>query len=174
MSSLALIIDGVIAQIDPAEFPVVPAWTWVDVTSVTPTPQVGWVATETGGAWTFTAPAAPIQTLAQGAAAAVNAGLSISLSGSITLAATVFSTDAVTTGKIGAVITTLATTNAFPGGGTSYPMKDATGAWHTFAEAQYKAVAAAIATYVASLDLIVDGNPMSATALPASAVTLTV
>ena len=119
-------------------------------------------------------PAPPAPTLAQQALAAINAGLTITLSGSLMLAATVFPTDLVTTGKIGAVITTLNTTKAFPGGATTYPMKDAAGVWHTFTAAQYTTVAAAIAAYAAANDLIADGNPLNATALPAASVSLTV
>lgn len=124
---------------------------------------------------TFAAPpAAPEPTLAQQAAAAIGSGLTISLSGSITLAATLFPTDVRTQGKLAAVVTTINATGTFPGGGTSYPMKDAAGAWHTLDLAQYKAVAGAIGAYVAALDLIIDGNPTGAGALPAASVTMAV
>jgi len=111
-------------------------------------------------------------TIAQQAAAAIMAGLTITLSGSVSLTA-LFPTDPATTGKLGAVVTTLVGTGAFPGGGTSYPMKDSGGAWHTFTAAQYKAVAGGIAAYVAALDLIIDGNPSGATALPPSTISIT-
>ncbi|MHB8564415.1 MAG: hypothetical protein ACYDDA_10830, partial [Acidiferrobacteraceae bacterium] len=62
----------------------------------------------------------------------------------------------------------------FPGGVASYPMRDAGGAWHMLTASQYKAVAGAIATYVAACDLIADGNPLGAVALPANSITLTV
>ena len=130
----------------------------------------GW-AVQSGALVTYTPPA-PVLPLAQQAAAAINAGLTITLSGSLTLAATLFPTDPVTTAKIGAVITTLLATGAFPGGTTSYPMKDATGAWHTFTAAQYPKVAGALAAYVAALDLIADGNPLGATELPANSATV--
>ena len=123
------------------------------------------------GAWP---PPAPAPTLGQEAAAAMRAGLTLTISGTITLPATVFPTDPTATAKIGAVVTTLLATGAFPGGATSYPMKDAAGAWHTFTVAQYPKVAGAIAAYVAALDLIADGNPMNATALPPASATLTV
>ncbi len=130
----------------------------------------GW-AIQNGALVAYTAPA-PTPTLARQASAAINAGLTLTLSGSLTLAATAFPCDPITTGKIGAVITTLAVTGAFPGGATSYPLKDASGDWHTFDAAQYKTVAGGIAAYVAALDLIADGNPMGATALPSSSVSL--
>ncbi len=112
--------------------------------------------------------------LAQQAAAALAAGLEIALSGSMTLAATVFPTDPVTQAKLNAVSTVVLKTGAFPGGAADYPMKDAAGDWHTFTIGQYEAVATAIAAYVAPLDLIIDGNPLNATALPVSSVSLTV
>jgi hypothetical protein len=112
--------------------------------------------------------------LAEQAGAAISAGCTIALSGSITLAATLFPTDPLTQGKISAVVTTIDTTGTFPGGATTYPMKDAAGTWHTFSVAQYKAVAGAIAAYVAALDLIADGNPLAASSLPADAISLAV
>ncbi len=119
-------------------------------------------------------PRPPAPTLIQQAAMASIAGLTITLSGSITLAATLFPTDPVTQGKLGAVVTTISATGAFPGGVTSYPMKDASGTWHTFTVAQYKGVAGAIGAYVAALDLIADGNPLGASALPAPSASLAV
>ena len=145
-------------------------WRWVDTSA----------EIVTGETYSATVPT-PTPTLAQSAALASVSGLTITLTGTITLAATLFPTDAVTQGKIGAVITTLAATGAFPGGGSSYPMKDATtngpngeGAWHTFTAAEYRTVAGAISTFVAGCDLIADGNPMSAASLPASSVTIPV
>ncbi len=122
----------------------------------------------------ITAISAPAPTLAQQATAAIGAGLTITLSGTMTLAATLFPTDPATTAKIGAVVTAINADGTFPGGATSFPMKDATGAWHTFNASQYKAVAGGIAAYVAALNLIIDGNPLGATSLPANAVALTV
>ena len=70
------------------------------------------------------------------------------------------------------MVTTLLATKAFPGGAAAYPMKDSAGVWHTFTIAQYTAVAGALAAYVAALDLIADGNPTGATALPDATATL--
>lgn len=132
----------------------------------------GW-AVQNGSLIAYTAPV-PAPTLAQQTAAAIAAGLTITLTGTLTLGPTVFPTDPATTAKIGAIATTLLATGAFPGGATSYPMKDAAGVWHTFTVAQYTKVAGALAAYVAALDLIVDGNPFDATALPTASITLTV
>ena len=92
----------------------------------------------------------------------------------MTLAATLFPTDPATTAKIIAVVTTINTDGTFPGGTTTFPMKDSAGTWHTFTSSQYKIVASALAAYVSALNLIIDGNPLDATSLPANAVTLTV
>ena len=119
-----------------------------------------------------TTPAAP--TLAQQAATALGAGITLTLAGTMTLAATLFPTDPVTQTKLAAVVTTINAAGAFPGGAASFPMKDATGAWHVLTVNQYKEIAGAISSYVAALNLIIDGNPLSATALPAAALTVDV
>ena len=105
---------------------------------------------------------------------AIGAGLTISLSGTITLAPTLFPTDPATDSNITKVVTTLTATGTFPGGGSTFPMIDSTGTWHTFDATQYKAVGAAISGYVAALTLIIAGNPLNATSLPSSSVQLTV
>lgn len=129
----------------------------------------GW--TEVTGAWP--PPPAP-PTLAQQAEQAVYAGLTITLSGSLVLAATLFPTDRLTQTKVLSVMTVLGKTGAFPGGALTYPLKDATGTWHVLSVAQYETVATAIGSYVSALDLIADGNPTLATSLPPSAIELTV
>lgn len=118
-------------------------------------------------------PPSPPPTLAQQAASALAAGFTISLSGTLTLAATVFPTDPATTAKI-ANMTAMAQRGILPLGAMDYPMKDASGAWHHFNAAQYTKVAGALAAYVAALDLIADGNPLGATALPSASVSLAV
>jgi hypothetical protein len=168
-----------VCQLSAATFPVAAPMVWTpDVSAVVPSPEYGWAATEKGGAWTFTAPAEPVQTLAQQAAKASVAGLTIASTGpTLTMVATLFPTDAATQTKIGAVVTTINATGAFPDGVETFPMKDAScsdNPWHPFTVAQYKAVAGAISNYVATLNLIADGNPLNATALPPSNVSLTV
>lgn len=122
------------------------------------------------------APTTPIGlTLAQSATTAIGAGLTITLSGTLTLAATLFPTDPKTQTKLNTVVNELNTSGTFFGAATGL-MKDAATpvVWHSFTPAQYKAVASAIGAYVAALDMIVDGNPMNATALPQNSVSLTV
>ncbi len=180
MSVYLRVSGGIVAEtgfVPPAGFTIGECWpasmTWVDYSSVSPAPAVGWTATQTGGVWTFTAPAAPAQTLAQQAQQAMAAGLEISLSGSMTLTATVFPTDPVTQTKLDGVMTTVNATGAFAEGATTFPMRDSAGVWHLFTVAQYKFVALAIDDFATALDLIIDGNP-SATALPAASVALAV
>lgn len=132
----------------------------------------GWAVSN--GALVAYTPPLPAPTLAQLAASAELAGLTITLSGTLTLAATLFPTDPTTQTKIGAVVTTINTTGTFAGGATVWPMKDASGVWHTLTVPQYKAVAGVIDTYVSALDLIIDGNPLGATALPPSSVSIEV
>ena len=112
--------------------------------------------------------------LTQQAVIAVYSGLLISLNGSLTMSPTLFPTDQDTQNKIAAVITTVNATGTFPGGVYYYPMKDSSGAWHSFTTNQYAIVATAISSYASSLHLIADGNPFGATALPSNAVNLTV
>lgn len=38
----ALILSGSVIQIEVAEFPVHPSFQWIDISSVVPTPKVGW------------------------------------------------------------------------------------------------------------------------------------
>lgn len=182
MSIYLRVSNGIVAEtgfVPPAGFTVAECWptsmTWVDYSTVSPAPAVGWTATQTAGVWTFAAPVAPVQTLAQQAAVAMANGLTIELSGSMTLAATVFPTDPTTQTKLAGVMTTVNTAGAFAGGATTFPMRDAATPplWHIFTVAQYRAVALAIDNFATALDLIIDGNP-SATALPETSVSLAV
>jgi hypothetical protein len=111
-------------------------------------------------------------TLAQQAAKASGAGMTLTLSGTLTLAATLFPTDATTQAKV-ATMASMAARGVLPTGCTAYPMVDAAGTWHEFTAAQYQAVAAALASYVADCDLIASAYPGAPTTLPTAAATLT-
>jgi hypothetical protein len=173
----ALIINGVVHElttINPTgRFN--PGLQWVAVPEGV-TPAEGW----SYSAGTFSAPAAPpAPTLAQQAATASISGLTISTaagSPTLTLAATLFPTDLPTQNKINIVVNGINTTGAFPNGASTYPMLDAESpaVWRNFTIAQYKAVAAALLTYVAACDLIAAGNPLNATTLPATNATISV
>ena len=129
------------------------------------------VAISAAGVLSFGTPPPPL--LAQQAANAAVGGLTITLSGTMTLAATLFPTDAKTQKAIESM-NAMARAGVLPLGSTTYPMIDAAGTWHHFTASQYQAVAGAIAAYVAACDLIAAGNPMNATALPSSTISLTV
>jgi hypothetical protein len=100
-------------------------------------------------------------TIAQQAAAAILQGVTISLTGSMTLEPTLFPCDPVTTTKISTVLNILNATGLFPDGTTTCAMKDMgnPSAWHSFTGPQYTAVVLAIGNYVFLLDQIADGNP---------------
>jgi hypothetical protein len=169
MSTFALIASGLVADISPTEFPVVSQWAWVDVTTVTPPPQAGWSAVETSGAWAFVPPAAPILTPAQQAAAAMAAGLTVASASDAAMNAT-YPTDVATQQKVSSIEVRLAAGLGFPGGGTTMPWKDSSGAWHALTAAQFTALAGAISVFVAACDLLADGYPGAA--LPPSSVTI--
>ena len=118
-------------------------------------------------------PPAPTLTLAQKAANAAVSGLTIALSGTMTLAETLFPTDARTQKAIESM-NAMARVGVLPLGSTTYPMIDASGTWHHFTASQYQAVAGAIAAYVSACDLIAAGNPLGVTELPAASVSLVV
>jgi len=67
MKTYARILGGLVAELFSTAGDItqmfVPSLIWVDVTSVSPAPTVGWSATQSAGAWSFAAPAGP--TLAQ-------------------------------------------------------------------------------------------------------------
>jgi len=124
-------------------------------------------------------PTTPLEpTFAQQAALASVSGLTVASTGpTLTMAATKFPTDAATQGVLNTVVNGLNTNGTFPEGAMTFPMLDAaspTPLWHTFTIAQYKAVATAIFNYVSANDLIAAGNPLGATVLPASSVTISV
>ena len=118
-------------------------------------------------------PPPPVLTLAQQAANAAVGGLTITLSGTMTLAATLFPTDTKTQKAIESM-NAMARAGVLPLGSTTYPMIDASGIWHHFSASQYQAVAGAISAYVAACDLIAAGNPLGVTELPAASVSLVV
>lgn len=64
MATYALSYAGKVVAIFTPAFPDLPiseqinaGFSPVDITTLNPQPQVGWTATETNGAWTFSAPA---------------------------------------------------------------------------------------------------------------------
>lgn len=183
MSTYARVQDGIVAELFAPPSGVVledcfapsVASQFVDITAVDPAPLPGWTATQRGSTWSFSAPPSPPEaTLAERGAAALSGGVTIALSGSVELPATLFPTDVVSRQNINAVLTALMVSGVFPDGTTTYPLQDSAGSWHAFSAPQYKAVAGAILAYAAALALIINGNPLGAAALPNASLTLSV
>jgi len=124
-----------------------------------------------GETYSATMPVPPALTLAQQAAQAVDAGLSIALSGSISLAETLFATDPQTQSWIDAEVTSILLNGTFVDGASTVQWPDATGALHDFTVPQFKIIAAAVGAYVGVCRKCIIG---SATALPPASIPLTV
>lgn len=126
----------------------------------------GW-AVSAGELVAYTPPVITL-TLAQQAAAASVAGLTIDLNGTVAL----FPTDAATQGYINAEVTSLLLNGTFADGSTAVEWPDATGTLHNLSVPQFKAVAGAIGGYVAACRKCVIGS--TGAVLPASSITITV
>lgn len=122
-----------------------------------------WVA----NAIVYAAPATP--SLAQQAAALLASGLAIVSTATSALSGT-YPADPVSQGKLLAVQSVLSVSGAFPGGATTWPVKDASGQWHVATPAQFTAIALAVANFVAPIDLIMDGH--ANIPLPSSSATI--
>ncbi len=166
----ALVASGAVIELAATPFAVVPSWSWVDVSAVSPAPQVGWSAAETGGAWRFTPPTAPPPpTLAQQAQAALYAGVAITSTGTPTLNGT-YGCDPGAQANLNAIQTYINTNDKFPGSAGTYSYVDMNDAPHTFpTTAAFTAFATAIADYVSDL-LHVELGVLGA--LPANAKTI--
>ena len=53
MTLLALVADDKVVQLATEPFDVVPEWTWVDASGISPAPEVGWTATLAQNTWSF-------------------------------------------------------------------------------------------------------------------------
>ena len=167
MSEFALIFNGTVAQLAPAEFSVNPAMTWLDVTAVSPAPQPGW--TYAGGM--FTAPGgAPAPTLVQMAAAALSAGLAITSTGTSALSGT-YAVDQLTQDHVQSEMISLLASGgtAFADGSASVAWPDMAGGLHTFSLTEFRAFALAIGAYVAALYKCINGTLST---LPAATATI--
>jgi hypothetical protein len=126
MSLFALVLNGTICQISEAMFPVASPLSWTtDISAVSPTPQFGWLATQSGASWSFAAPfspPSPPMTLAQQAAAAYNAyisnGLTITSTGTPSLNG-VYALDPTTQSDIADEAQFITTFSEFTNGGTT-------------------------------------------------------
>jgi hypothetical protein len=129
--------------------------------------MTGQWAVSAGALVAYTPPPVAL-TLAQQAAAASVAGLTIDLNGTVAL----FPTDGATQGYINAEVTSLLLNSTFADGTTAVEWPDATGTLHNLSVPQFKAVAGAIGGYVAACRKCVIGSVGAV--LPASSITITV
>ncbi|WP_298281278.1 hypothetical protein [Acidocella sp.] len=120
------------------------------------------------GVFTEISLSAAAPTLAQQAQAALNAGLAITSSGTPALSAT-YACNEAAQARLNRVSVYLQVNGAFPNNATTIQWVDATGAPHTFTEAQFKSLAVAIADYVLALDDVALGL---ASTLPATTATI--
>ncbi|WP_428485937.1 hypothetical protein [Rhodopila sp.] len=134
---------------------------WVNLAGITPTPQLGWSASETNGTWSFTAPPPPpAPTLAEQAITAMSAGLTISSAGTPALDGT-YACDDTAQANLNSMYNLIqrAGGNAFPGGLSALPWPLLSGAVVTFTSVSaFLAVETAIGDYVLTLDLVVTTN----------------
>jgi len=133
--------------------------------ALSPMPQIGWAASQTNGVWSFTAPSAasPALTIAQQAAIALSAGVQITSTSTPALNST-YACDPASQQKMQAISLYCVVNGTFPGGGTTYPWLDMSGASHTLTSvAQGQALFTAVANYVAGIDFAIAG---AATSLP--------
>lgn len=110
----------------------------------------------------------PPETTAQKAAALLAAGLTITSTGSTALNGT-YACDALSQADIVAIETSLNAGKGFPGGATTFSYPDATGALHSFSEANFTDFAAAVRDYVYALKSYAAGQT---TTLPVATATI--
>ena len=101
MAKFALIENGSVSNVVMANAgrnsP--PGQMWVQIDTISPEPGIGWDALETSGSWTFTPPPTTPPTLAQQAAAALGAGLTITSTGTPAINGTYAIADGVAFGR---------------------------------------------------------------------------
>lgn len=137
---------------------------FIDVTSVSPEPQIGWIYTAPS---TFAAPPGP--SVAQQAATMLQAGCQIASTATPALNGT-YACDPAAQQKIQATALYIQVNGKFPAGKTSMPWLDAGGAIHTFATTgEFLAFATAIGDYVTELEMVMLGQ---STTLPTQPVTI--
>jgi hypothetical protein len=160
MSNYALIQNGVVvelftpptgATLDQCFTPQMVAQ-FVDVTAASPAPQVGWTATETGGAWSFAAPSAPPPpTLAQQAELALGEGVTITSTANPALNG-VYAVNGAAQANLTATMLYATVNGKFPGSSSTQSWAQMNGDVVTFQTvAEFTAFATVLANYVADL-----------------------
>jgi hypothetical protein len=146
-----------------------PVLTWVDVTSVSPAPQPGWIGADTSGEWAFSAPVAPTLTVAQQAADALFAPYTIT-SPTIGITAVSFAVDAVSQSHMQAEMIALLTSSgsSFADGAASIDWPDTNGINHALNTTQAKALFMACGAYVSTLYKCINGTISAVPSNPAT------
>jgi hypothetical protein len=161
MSLWALVINGQVHELtalNPAgRFH--PQLIWVDVTAVSPQPDLGWTATQSGDTWSFAAPTTPPLSLEQQAASELatrtGAGIAITSTGTPALNAT-YALDSLTMDQVGSVARDFASGLGLPNNASTFAYPDLTGTLHNFTGTAF------VALYKAQRDLIFALNQQSA------------
>jgi len=143
------ILNGLVAELfTPPEGVAIddcfaPGLVWNDITGVSPQPEPGWIATEAGGGWTYTAPPAPVippeQVAATELASRVTAGIAITSTGTPSLDCTM-ALDAVTMDQIKSVASDFQNGFGLPGDLPTFTYPDINGQPRTFTGAQLVAL----------------------------------
>lgn len=145
-----------------------------DLLEVTPTQWAARITNPSGwavsnGSLVAYTPPAPVLTLAQQAAAAINVGLAITSSGTSALDG-IYACDDSRQAKINRVAAFIALNGKFPANLTEMPWPDMSGAIHLFpTTATFQAFASAVASYVVELDAVIMGV---STTLPSASATI--
>jgi hypothetical protein len=166
----ALILNGVVAEIAAAEFPVAAPLAWIACDA---TVQLGWTCGGVPPA--FAPPPLAALTPAQQAAGAIAAGLTIT-SPSLGLTSVTFACDPATADHLNNEVTSLLLTGAFLDGSASivWPTLSAVPPGGAFivslTVAQFKTLALTIGAFVGAATKVVLGIPGAA--VPAAAVTI--
>lgn len=179
---IALSKNGIVISVQPSAFPTLPPSEQfhadlnpVDVTNVSPQPEVGWSATESGGAWTFAPPPPPVPpTPAQQAKAAYDAFIAGGLAITSTSTPAINGTYALDPGSQQTVTTEAAYINAFSefttGAASNFPWRLPNGSAIVFpTTASFMAVTKAIAQSVTAANLALQSE---STTMPPSSVTI--
>ena len=136
--------------------------------------QAGLIETAVAGSWTEVTgswpPAPPSPSLAQQAATLLAGGLAVTCTSDAALSAT-YPADQTSQTKMIGLQLGLTATGAFPGGATTWPVKDAATPpqWHVMTAVQFGELVTKMLAFVAACDLVIDGQ---STTLPPPTATI--
>jgi len=130
-----------------------PELLWVDVTAISPLPEPGDLATESGGVWSFAKPAPPATpppTASQLLAEKIAAGITLTSTETPALNAT-YALDDVSTAEIYRIGLYANQFSVFPSGSTTQAYPDKDGTPHSFGVAAFIAFLRQVAPLVSAL-----------------------